>query len=551
MGIAFQNLDLLSVGIAVAGMLILGFITFFNNSKSLTSRLFLCLAVSASAWGIVNYVFYQVYSPDASFWLLRLVMFFAVWAAFFNFTLSYVFPADTAQFPKYYSRFLVPATVIISCLTLTPFVFSGIVWLTNQHVSQLATGPGIFLFGALVIFLNGGGIFFLIKKARSADDNHRRPTRIFLLGVIVMLSLIMIFNFILPAFFNNPRFVPLGALFLFPFIALTAYAILRHHLLDVKIIATEILAFLLAIISLAEVVLSTNIFLTLFRSSVFILILAFSILLIRSVRREVEQREELQKLNKQIAEQNDKLQDLSRFKSQLLSLASHQIKSPLASIKGFASLIVEGSYGVIPDTAKVAIAKIQHSADDLIGLINTLLDLRKVDEGKMEYKFGRTDLNKMVGDMVEMLKPLAGAKQLEFTFTSPGREVWVSADAEKLKQVIQNLTDNSIKYTPAGFVHVELKSERAPGSMGVGPGALAGMAVVSVSDSGVGIPADLIPHLFEEFVRDERVKKEILGTGLGLYIAQKIAEVHGGKITAESPGEGKGSTFRVTLPEIT
>jgi signal transduction histidine kinase len=265
------------------------------------------------------------------------------------------------------------------------------------------------------------------------------------------------------------------------------------------------------------------------------MVLTFSFFLIKSVQREVEQREELQRLNKQIEEKNNELEDLSRFKSQLLSLASHQIKSPLAAIKGFAQLVGDGSYGPVGDKVKEAIAKIQHSADDLIGLINTLLDVRKVEEGKMEYKMEKTDINKMVGGMVELLKPLADQKKLEFTFTSPGHEVWVNADPEKFKQVVQNLTDNSIKYTPSGFVHVTLKEE-------------AGMATISVADSGLGVAADLIPHLFEEFVRDERVKKEIRGTGLGLYIARKISEAHGGKIWATSDGEGKGSTFNVSIP---
>jgi signal transduction histidine kinase len=155
----------------------------------------------------------------------------------------------------------------------------------------------------------------------------------------------------------------------------------------------------------------------------------------------------------------------------------------------------------------------------------------------MDYQFAKTDFNKMTSEIFELLKPLAGAKKLEFTFASPGHEVWVSADAEKLKQVVQNITDNAIKYTPNGFVKIELKEE-------------GGAAVVSVSDSGLGIPSELIPHLFEEFVRDERVKKQILGTGFGLFIARKIAEAHGGKIWAESAGEGKGSTFSVSMPIV-
>jgi len=539
----FQNLDLLSVGVAVAGMLILGFVTLFTTPKSFSNRIFLCVAATASLWGVVNYLFYQVHNVELSFWLLRSVMFFAIWASFFTFTLCYVFPLEKPTLSKAYKRILIPLTVLVSALTFTPFVFSSVSGTSAQHVAEITNGPGIFLFALLAAFLNIGGIVILIRKTRRTPAEERRPLIIFLTGIFVMLALILVFNFVLPAFFNNPNFVSLGALFMFPFIVLTSYAILKHHLLNVKVIATEILAFVLSITSLVEVVLSNNLTIIIFRASVFVLTLIFSILLIRSVQREVEQREELQRLNEKLDAANRQLEDLSHFKSELLSLASHQIRSPLAAIKGFGTLIVGGSYGPVPDKIKETVQKMGESANSLIGLINTLLDMRKVDEGKMDYQMARTDLKKIVQEVFDLLKGLAETKKLEFTFKAPDKEIPVNADAEKLKQVIQNLTDNAIKYTPSGFVHIEIAEEPAT------PGTTAA-ATVTVSDSGVGFSPDLAPHLFEEFIRDARVKKQILGTGLGLYIARKIAEAHGGTMWAESPGEGKGSSFHLKVPEM-
>jgi two-component system, OmpR family, sensor histidine kinase MtrB len=329
-----------------------------------------------------------------------------------------------------------------------------------------------------------------------------------------------------------------------PFVALTFYAVSRYHLLDTKVISTEILSFVLAIATLLQIIISQSLAELLLRSGVFVLTLIFAVLLIQSVRREVEQREQLEVLNIKLDDANKQLEELSHFKSELLSLASHQIRSPLAAIKGFGTLIVGGSYGPVPDKIKETVVKMSDSANNLINLINTLLDMRKVEEGKMDYQMARTDLKKLANDVVELLKGLAETKKLEFTFTAPDKEILVNADAEKLKQVIQNLTDNAIKYTPNGFVHVELKEE---------PSAVPGQApnaIITVSDSGVGFSPELAPHLFEEFIRDARVKKQILGTGLGLYIARKIAEAHGGTIWAESAGEGKGSSFHMKVPEI-
>ncbi|MEK7212543.1 MAG: HAMP domain-containing sensor histidine kinase, partial [Patescibacteria group bacterium] len=139
--------------------------------------------------------------------------------------------------------------------------------------------------------------------------------------------------------------------------------------------------------------------------------------------------------------------------------------------------------------------------------------------------------------LVEELRPLAMERKIKLEFISQKPEFWVNADGQKLKQVVQNLVDNAIKYTPSGFVAVKLEDRESK-------------ALLSVKDTGLGIASALLPQLFEEFVRDERVKKEIRGTGLGLYIARKIVEAHSGRIWAESGGEGKGSTFYLELAQV-
>ena len=535
---ATLNFNLLAIGITVAAIVFLGFVALFNNPRSSTNRAFFALALFTVAYSVVNYVSYQANDPAWTLWLLRFTIFFSVWHAFSFFHFSSVFPKETAVYSRSYRWLLIPGIALVSLLTLSPFVFAGIEKQAGAGTaSQAILGPAIAIFGIAAFGLVIGALFLLIRGTMKAQGLEKKQFWLILGGAAITFLLLIVVNLILPIVFKQVKYIPLAALFFFPFIAFTTYAVVKHHLLNVKVISTEILAFALAIITFSEIIFSQNLEETLFRSGEFLLVLMFGILLIKSVLQEVKQREELERLNAKIEDANKQLEQLSRFKSELLSLASHQIRSPLAAIKGFTSLIADGTYGAIDPRAKEAVIKVGHSADELIGLINTLLDIRKVEEGKMDYKFAPTRIDTMAHDVVELLRPLAEMKHLEFTLETPSAPLFVNADAEKLKQVIQNLVDNAVKYTPAGFVHVTLASE-------------AGKVMLSVADSGLGVPASLLPVLFEEFVRDERVKKQIRGTGLGLYIARKIAEAHQGTISAASPGEGKGSTFSVVLPMV-
>lgn len=177
------------------------------------------------------------------------------------------------------------------------------------------------------------------------------------------------------------------------------------------------------------------------------------------------------------------------------------------------------------------------SSDELINLINDLLDLGKIEQGKMDYKFESIKLKDLVQNVVDGLRIQADTKKLQLTFNST-TEGSVSADSQKLKQVLQNLTENAIKFTLQGFVKVEVNEDN-------------GFLIFSTTDSGPGIAATRLPKLFDqELVRDERPKYKNQSTGTGLYIAKKIVTDHGGTIWATSPGEEKGSNFFVKLRKV-
>lgn len=554
------NFDLITVGITVAGIGMIGFTIIFNNPKSITSRSFLLFSVVSMLWGVLNYLNYKVYSETLILLFLRLLIFLGVWHAFALFQLIFVFPRDKVSFPRLYKYLLLPIVATTSILTLTPLVFSRIVSPgISGAVSVVQKGPGILVFVIVVVFLFVGSFYNLIKKIKHSRKTEKTQLTLLFYGLLITFFFIAIFNFLLPALFDQVSLIPLGALFILPFILFTAYAIFKHQLLRVKVVSAQILTLVLALATLLEVVFTTDRTLIIFRASIFILVLSFGILLVRSVLREVEQREKIEKqekelevinaklneTNTQLGVANERLRELDKQKSEFVSMASHQLRSPLTAIKGYASLILDGDYGVVTDDLKHAVKIIFDSAQTLATVVSDYLNVTRIELGKMKYDLTNFDLRDLVVAVTEELRPNVEKAGLKLDFTcDTSRHYNVNADKEKLKQVLMNLIDNSVKYTPKGSVHVSL--EQKPGRQ-VG----AGSALFAVKDTGIGIHKDVIPKLFGKFSRaDNAHTRDIRGTGLGLYIAKQIVEAHQGKIWAESAGEEKGSQFYLELPMV-
>ncbi|HCX27737.1 MAG TPA: hypothetical protein DHI91_01185 [Candidatus Portnoybacteria bacterium] len=247
---------------------------------------------------------------------------------------------------------------------------------------------------------------------------------------------------------------------------------------------------------------------------------------------------EVERQTKQLKEANVELQKLDKAKSDFISIASHQLRTPLTAIKGFTSMILEGSYGRVTNVVRDKLEKIFESTERLVRLVNDLLDLSHMEGGGMEYNFAKVDFDAMVRSVVEELTPPAEKKKLKFKWRTPDENIWVWADEQKLRQVVMNLIDNAIKYTPQGAVDVIL--ERVDGNV-----------QMSVKDTGMGMKKSELANLFQKFVRGTEAPRYYTeGAGIGLYVAKQLIEAQKGEVWAESPGEDKGSTFFVKMPEM-
>jgi len=532
----FINFDVFILGIAIASNAILAFVVFLNNRSSITNRMFLLFAILTICWSGTNFLALQFSSPTLVLWLLRLAIFFAVWHAFSFFHLFYVFPQEKVQLPVSYKFILFPLILSTAILTLTPLVFLQVAEFSPEgQVARVVNGPAIAIFGIVVTGSILGGLFLMLKKMIKASGMTKIQLRYILIGAAITFVLLVIFNFILPAFFNNARFVPLGAVFILPFTLFTSYAIIRHHLLNVKVVATEILAFVLAIVSLVEVVISHDIGTLILRLSTFVLILIFSLLLIRSVQKEVEQREKLEALTK-------RLEELDRTKSEFVSIASHQLRTPLTAMKGYISMILEGSYGIPGTKQKKPLESIFESNERLIRLVNDLLNVSRIESGKIEMKWEQGRVEEIIKSVIEELRIKTEEKNAELVFEEPKSSLpLIRIDKEKIRNVVLNIIDNAIRYTSQGSITVNVKKQMSNVKT---PNLL-----ISVKDTGEGMTQEEIGKLFQTFSRGGAgMRFSTEGAGLGLYIAKKFVEMHKGRIWVESQGKGQGSTFFVELP---
>jgi signal transduction histidine kinase len=247
-------------------------------------------------------------------------------------------------------------------------------------------------------------------------------------------------------------------------------------------------------------------------------------------------------LAKDLEAANERLRELDKQKTEFISFATHQLRAPLTAMKGYASLIVEGDLGEVAAKVKEAVERMFESAKTMTTVVDDYLNVSRIELGTMKYNMEPLDMDKMAEEVVGELKPNIMKAGLKFDYKAVGEGPWtVSADPDKLKQVIANIIDNSVKYTPSGSLTVLL--ERVPNADGTIP------VRFSVTDTGIGIAPGVMPKLFQKFSRaDNANKQNIHGTGLGLFIVREIVNAHKGRVWAESAGEGKGSKFIVELP---
>ncbi len=246
-------------------------------------------------------------------------------------------------------------------------------------------------------------------------------------------------------------------------------------------------------------------------------------------------------LERRVAERTAELERANAMKSQFLAMMSHELRTPLNAIIGFTGTLLMKLPGPLNAGQEKQLKTVQTSAKHLLALINDLLDLAKIDAGKVELHLQAVECEPLLADTVSALRPLAEQKGLELRLAAPEKDLSVRADRRALQQVMINLINNAIKFTERGAVEVSVARSALNGKS---------MVQFSVADTGIGIGDEEQARLFEAFAQlgggNGNARRE--GTGLGLHLSQKLAALLGGTIAVRSE-YGKGSTFTLQVPQ--
>jgi signal transduction histidine kinase len=526
------------------------FLTIFVLIKAkfnLFSKVFSVFILTFSFWLIgdlflwTNNNYYLIYS----FWSPLVFIEIVAYVMGTYFALLFIKKSDINIFYK----------IILLLITVPPFIITTIgksVTGFNQPMCEAYNNNFLDIYKLIVeSFLLLVLLFFVIKPFILKNLIKKQKTNLIVLGsIILFLSVFGITEYIasMTGFYE----INLYSLFLLPlFLVVIIYAIFELDIFNFEILGTQYLVVGLVILMVGQLFFvngNTDRLLTIITV---IISVSLSIILFRNFKKETDQRVFIENISNELEQSkirleesnfrlenaNEKLKSLDKLKTEFVSLASHQLRSPLTAIKGYTSMLIEGDYGDINPQAKETIDRIMESSNNLTLVVEDLLNVSKIEQGGLKYEMIKFDFSNLVEKTVKDLSITAEKKGLKLIYdTSDDYKYFVTGDEEKLRQVLVNLIDNSMKYTPEGEIKINLSLNNDK-------------IILSVKDSGVGIPKEIIGKLFEKFSRGEGSKLNSSGSGLGLYLVKEIVRAHKGRVWVESEGDGKGSNFLVEIAE--
>ena len=383
-----------------------------------------------------------------------------------------------------------------------------------------------------------GYSFYLLLKVFNKSEGEKK----YQIGYVIIGSLLGFgggaMNF--PLMYNIDIIPPFGvfAVILCPLIL--SYAVVKYHLMNTKVATVEILSALISVILLVDALLASGTEFYL-KFGLFIEVVIFSVILIHSVLKEVRSREKVTKMARSLKRANVELQKLDKAKSEFISIASHQLRTPVSVIKGITSMMIEGDLEKFPIEKKERFIKgLWDKSCKLESIISDILNATEMTNFKYRIKEEKAELinsKELIEKIINDFQPIIQEKNID-VFLKKSKESlpMIYGQKQYIQEALSNLIDNAIKYTSSkGFVSVSITKKE-------------NNVILSIEDNGIGIPKKEIPGLFIKFARGSNARDMYTdGSGLGLFVVKEIIEGHYGKIWIESE-LNKGTTFFISLP---
>lgn len=536
---------------------LLGVFIFRRTEKNPQSSAFLAFAVSISVWIFCNFLLRI--SPSLS--MLRVSYSLGLVVATVALVWTFFFLKKDLHYTVKF--ILIPFSVVFSLVTFftEAIVFkldSVSTWGYVGEVGKLFPLYSTY-FSVIIILI----VLNLVSGYRSTNTEiPKQQISIILFGLFIFAGASFWVSFVLPSFFHTLEFTTIDNFSSSFFLLAISFAILKYHLFNIKLILVEIAVLLLNLFLFLNVFTSNVRADFILNSSIFVGILFFSIFLLRGIYKDIRDRGRIEELAYEMEVSNEKLKMMEQSKTEFISIASHQLRTPLTVIKGYASMILEGTFGPLTERARDAVEKLYKSSEKIVDLVADLLTVSRLEQGRLTPSFEPVEMTKFMGETLTEESENIKDAGLEISFdTNISKQFLVNIDEKKFKQVIKHLLANAIQYTASpGTISVSISEDMSTQKI-----------IIAISDTGVGMTARQIREIIEHFnlnvnvLNKEieaygKIRDKVSGTlvgrsdsktpGIGLYIAQEILRAHKGKLRIESSGENRGSTFIVELPRI-
>lgn len=518
---------------------VLGFFVYSINRKNSLNRAFswFCFAVAIWSWA---YCFWPISTDRESilFWFRVLhIGAILIPVAYLHFVLTF---AGLKKKKRVFLAVNYCLSLFFLAFDFSPFFIAG---MEPKFSFAFWAVPGV-LYHFFLLWFFGLSLYcwrLLFKAARRGEELKRVQARYILAGTLVgflggSTNYFLWYDIPVPPYGNG--------LVVF-YIILTAIAVIRYHLFEVRLILTEMMVGTMGIILAILPFLMPTAGLKILTAISFFLFCVFGYYLVRATQEESKRREEAEIIayeERALREQAESLAaDLKRLdetKTQFMLSTQHHLRSPLTVVQGYLSMINEEAYGKVNAKVKEKIRASLDANQKMIKIVNDFLDVAKYQMGKGGALKEESDFVQMLREIVADLYGEAETKKIFLKFEEPEKPLpKIMADYQRLKEAFYNIIDNAIKYTQAGGVTVRITADD-------------GKLLITISDTGIGMEASEKEGLFQRtFERGKKAKEvHVTGKGIGLYLAAQMIMSHKGMIRVESEGRDKGTSFHIELP---